>query len=183
MAGFDDVLQERIDRITEDVFISTKAQYTDYFERQYPGKDKAGNALWKPHAAMHLAETTDKKSTAYKSAMRNFQERGTVKNPRNTSTSKWIDAGKQLPPLGKKLTKQGDITITVKGTQSRGGYKGKERTRTYEITLSSSDAYSFVNGDITLQRLGDEFYGFDFTEDSGDDTSSGETDIVSVSVS
>ena len=98
---------------------------------------------------MKYAGTTDKSSRAYKSASRQFQfdkrtgqERYKSERVTAATRERYETIGKQLPPSS--YNPKGDITITVKGTQS-GGTRGGTRDRSFTATFSGSDAYGFVN--------------------------------------
>lgn len=163
-----------------------EAGLSKYIEFQYEtrkqgiidlAQDRYGRN-WKSELATRLSGAS-RGSKEYSNQMRNFQGERLY---RDAGGKKWEELGKSLGPINTKVTTN-SVTIVVKGTQERGGYRGGTRQRTYQITLTGVELYQFVtSGDMTLSRLGADYYGFDFTEDSGDDTSSGETEVTSVQV-
>lgn len=172
MSNFDEEFGEKLSKFYENEYLTRKQDIIQHAEQEY-GQN------WKSQLAMRLAGTSDKKSAEYKNQMRNFQ--GT-RLGKDAGGKKWEQLGKSFGPMRTNI-KANKITVVVKGTQARGGYKGGTRQRTFKADMSGTDLYDFVTrGEVSLSRWGDEIYGFDFIEDGGDDTSSGETEVTSVSV-
>ncbi len=132
------------------VHLKTRSEVVEYFRETYPGRDKKGNEAWKPRAAEALAGPADKKSTAYKSAMRQFQfdkrtgqERYKSAKVAPQTKARYEAVGEKLPP--DHYTPKGDsVTITIQARQ-KAGPRGGYREREFTATFKGPDAYKFVN--------------------------------------
>lgn len=177
MSHYDDMLRNALGGYTEPVYLSTKQGIIDTFKQEY------GDRGWKRELASHIAGTRDSSSREYRSAIRNFQGQRLYEKG---SKAKWEAVGKTLPPVGTKPAGKLPSQVIIRGYQSRGGYRGSPRDRTFKIPLTSGQARDFIEGGpITVKRLTGQFYGFDMTEDTGGedgDTSSGSVDIYEIEV-
>lgn len=114
--------------------LSSKKDIIEYYRDTY-GEN------WKREAAIKMSGTSDSKSRAYQSAMRNFQGKRLTEAG---STAKWRELGKELP----RTLKQDTIEITIKGKQRgemRNGTRRPDRDRTIKIKLSGQAAQSWVD--------------------------------------
>lgn len=174
------------------VYMTSRGVIIDYFQDTRVGRDKRGNEVWKPYAAAAIAGTSDKKSTAYKSAMRQFQmdkrtgqERYKSAKQTAATIARYVAVGQTLPPIHYN-PKGNSVTITVSGTQKGSSHKNKEgkrhytgtREREFTATLTGDQAYKFVNNPSirdVLEALGypdDVIDGLDEDGDYGLDITS-----------
>jgi len=135
--------------------LTTKAEVIDLY------KDKYGIKTWNSHLASDIAGTSDKKSKAYKSAIRNFQGDRLDKAGKGV---KWAEIGSKLSaPL--RTPKSETLTITIKGTQltSRKTFRDRQIT----VTLKGDAAKNFVNNP-TYADIYEEYGVDDGLFDDGD---------------
>jgi len=116
-------LTELVNAKLDNVYMSTKGEYVEYFRDRY-GQN------WTPYAAAFFAGTGDKKSLAYKSSIRQFQG-GRADRPATTSDVKarFAQLGKQLPPVGKRPPAKIKITASGRLKVSEGRRKGQKGDR------------------------------------------------------
>jgi len=139
----------------------TKAEVIDFYRDKYKGTSKK----WTVEAAKEIAGTADKKSTAYKSAIRQFQGDRLRSEPKTAADkAKWADIGKRIEPISYKL-RNNSITVVVQGQQDRDGHKAGKRNRAVRVTFTGADAYAFVSNP-TYEAIWEEYdYNFDEDED------------------
>lgn len=131
------------DRHLTPVFLKSRSDVVDYFKDTFSGRDKRGNENWKPQAAMAIAGTTDKKSTEYKTAMRQFQfdkrtgqERYLGAKQTHATQARYEAVGRALPPATYKIPNE--LTITVKGMQ------GQRERAIPTVTLKGVELYQWM---------------------------------------
>lgn len=149
--------KDAVDSVSYAKYISNKKDFIEYY------RDTYGQKGWKRQAAIALSGTSDSKSRAYQSAIRNFQGKRLTESG---ETKKWKEAGKDIPPIRTLKNGKDSITVTVKGKQ-KGNLGRKERDRTINVTLKGDKAQKFINSP-SWSDIWDE-YGFDFgIDDEGD---------------
>lgn len=105
---------------------TTKQDTVAYYEQKF-GKDG------KNRLVADLSGTTDKKSRAWKSAMRNFQARNTEKKGQEKPTPKWRKIGENLPLKAPPCGYHVEGTVYVK-------YSGECVDRVVDMDIVGKDA-------------------------------------------
>ncbi len=129
--------------------VRTQREFMQHF------KDTYGEKNWKREATAYIAGTRDSKSTAYKSAARNFQGGRDVRPGIGRETAKWRDLGKEFP---RQIRKGDSITIHFEGKQ-KGNRGKKDRDRSWDVTLTGEKAREWVNNpsfDVLWDEIGIE---------------------------
>lgn len=159
MSYLDD-LKGVVDRVTDTVYMTSRADIVDYYQDKY-------GANWKDHIIGDLVQQTGKSKNT---VSREFQydKRLGMERYKNTRISKSTAAkyeklGKNLPPV-KKSVPPGGFSITIKGkvdpspkSKRRGG--GIPREREFTVDFKGSDAIDFANNPSLEQFF--ELYGVD----------------------
>jgi hypothetical protein len=121
MPNMDDMeLAARVGEQLEDQYMTTKAEVVEYYREQH-------GVNWTSYAAADLAGTTDRKSLAYKSAIRQFQGGRADREAKTADVkAKFAELGKQLPPTGKKPPTSVKVTFSGRVKVSEGRRKGQK---------------------------------------------------------
>jgi hypothetical protein len=148
------------DQITNTVFLSTKAEVTEYY------KDAYGAKSWTSRIAKDLHGMIKNKkgeNMSVANIQRRFQGGRELKAATQSKTKgEFAALGKTLPPI--RTLKHDTITVTVRGTQKGGTRKGKQRpdrARVFTIAMNASQSQAFADNP-TWDLVWDAYGGFSF---------------------
>lgn len=111
-----------------------------------------------------MAQTTDKKSKAYKAAMRkvNFYQRG-LRKPSKKSQDQILAVLQQTPKTKSRYIQQiGQLRITIEGAWRK---SSDARRRRIAHTLSAESAKKFLEETMKSESAGMDFFLFDYGVD------------------